>query len=89
MRGRDVWRALSLRLAGAGLLAIAALAATRLAALAHDSDPTTMPLAYLLAAIVFGSASAGAALLIHGRHLFDPVRVAGRWARQTVARRED
>ncbi len=82
MARRHIWATLSLRLGGALLLGIAALAALQLVADAHRSDPTVTPLAYLLALLVFGGASTGAALLVYARHLFDPVRVAGRWARQ-------
>jgi len=77
--------ALALRLGGAVLLGLAAFAAIHLVADARHQDPTTMPLAYLLALLAFVGASAGAALLGYGRHLFDPVRVAERWARQAPA----
>lgn len=38
--------------------------------------------AVLLAALLFVSGSAGAALFFLGRHLFDEVRVSRRWARR-------
>jgi hypothetical protein len=37
------------------------------------------PLVYLLSLLAFASGSAGAALLLEGRHLFDRVRVSERW----------
>lgn len=74
--------ALSLRLAGALLVAGACVAARRLVVLAQGVDPTRVPIAYLLALLAFGCASVGAALLVYGRHLLDPVPVADRWARQ-------
>ena len=81
--------AVTLRFAGTILVVLAYLLATHLVSIAHGADPTTMPLAYLLALLAFGCVSAGAALLLHGRHLFDPVRVAERWARQTPERDRD
>jgi len=82
------WAAVSLRFAGAVLVALAYGAGMHLVADARGRDPTTMPLAYLLALLAFGCASMGVAMLVHGRHLFDPVRVAERWARQLPEREE-
>ena len=76
----------ALRLAGAIGLAAAYGAARVLLGLARGGDPTAIPVAYLLALLAFGGASAGAALLVYGSHLFDPVRDAERWARRPTER---
>lgn len=70
---------LMLRAVGVGLLAITYLAISllrrRVTAGAVESDP----LAYLLAAGAFISASGGALLTVLGTHIFDRVEVSGRW----------
>ncbi len=37
------------------------------------------PVVYLLSLVAFACASAGAALLVEGHHLFDHIRVSERW----------
>ncbi len=76
---RKGWAGWLLRLAGAVLVAIGWCAARRLfAAPAHAPGAFD----YLLALVVFSAFSAGSAMLTLGAHLFDPVRVAGRWQRR-------
>jgi hypothetical protein len=76
---------LLLRVAGLALLLLAYAVAHRLLAIGAAHAGAEPPIAYLLAVIGFGCASAGAALLIHGHHLFDTVRVSRRWMIQPDA----
>jgi hypothetical protein len=68
---------LSLRASGVLALTIAATAIHTLVRL----HPQTGALAFLLAAIGFLCASAGAMLVIVGRHIHDRVQVSARWQR--------
>jgi hypothetical protein len=77
-----------LRGAGLILLLFAWLIGRELLAIG-EHEATEPPLAYLLAGIVFLSASAGAALLLNGQHLFDTVRVSRLWEPQADAQDED
>ena len=86
-----------LRLAGLLLCALAYAAIQRLVASPPEArDPRFI--AFALAAIGFLSASAGSAMILFGKHLFDQVEVSARWRRgyddpqgpiaDTLARRE-
>ncbi|WP_188062757.1 hypothetical protein [Sphingobium sp. KCTC 72723] len=71
---------IGLRLAGLALLLSAGAEATLLNSLVHqnagqDADPT----AFLLAALLCASASAGAALACLGAGLWEPVALSARW----------
>jgi hypothetical protein len=68
---------LSLRASGVLLLVIATTAIHTLAPL----HPAAGALAFLLATIGFLCASAGAMLMVVGRHIHDPVRISVRWQR--------
>jgi len=72
---------LGLRLAGVLLLALAYAAARALRARAVAGPVAGDPLAWLLAAASFVSASGGTALAVMGHHLFDQVQIARRWSR--------
>jgi len=76
---------LALRLAGLALLGIGGLIWRHLFAAA---DPTARfrALPYLLALIAMVSSSAGAALALFGRHLFDQVELSARWTVHASAR---
>ncbi|WP_447753090.1 hypothetical protein [Sphingopyxis fribergensis] len=69
-----------LRLGGAALGILSALAVSSLAAL-HLSGPHPDPGvgALLLAAAAFLCASLGATLLTQGRHIFDRIEISERW----------
>jgi len=69
---------LVLRSAGILLLCLAVLIGRRLFAV-PDVGAKYDPVAYLLALIGVSSASAGAALAMLGRHLFDQVELPARW----------
>lgn len=69
---------LMLRAAGLLLLALAALIA-RIAFAVPDPTARFRASAYLLALIGMASASAGSALAMLGRHLFDQVELPARW----------
>lgn len=75
------WRAdIGLRILGLTLCAIAYQALAHLVGMRPPAAPhQSGPLAYLLAAIGFMSASAGTALALLGKHLFDQVEVSARW----------
>lgn len=79
----SIWTDLGLRLAGAALLGVAALAANILFGAGARG---AMPIDYLVAAIGFLSASAGCALAWQGRHLFDQIALSSRWTFHQVAR---
>ena len=76
-----------LRAGGVALLAVAAFA---LRLLYHRAGPGSRlepgALEFLLAAIGFFAASAGATLLLLGAHLFDKVPISARWARRDAVR---
>ncbi len=80
------WAGFLLRLAGVALLCVAALIARHLFAVA-DPAAKTAPLVYLLALIGMTSASAGSAMAVLGRHLFDQVELSERWTIHNAARR--
>lgn len=87
------WRArrfanLALRLAGLALSGIAASIDCRMFA-APDPQARMQVLSYLLALIDVVSTSAGAALLVLGLHLFDPVDLPSRWKIHRAPRRSD
>ncbi len=75
------YASLLLRLAGVGLLVFAWFAGyalfhrTALGSIDRDA------IAFLLAALIFLLGSAGAALALLGRHLFDRVELARQWSR--------
>jgi hypothetical protein len=58
---------------------------------APDAHARSEPICYLLACIGMASASAGAVLVVLGRHLFDQVELSSRWTiyRPGRARRPD
>lgn len=69
---------LGLRASGLLLCGIAYTAVSRLSAM-HISPQTAGVFAYAFAAIGFLTASAGSALVLVGRHLFDEIEVSERW----------
>ena len=72
---RTIWAGWLLRLAGALLAAIGYRSGQRLFGVpVHPAGG----LDYLLALVTFTAFSAGAALLVHGAHLFDPTDVPNR-----------
>lgn len=73
-RGGDV----VLRALGLCLWAVAAGAVTRLVARPFHGG-TTDALGFLWAVVAFLAGSAGSALVLFGRHLFDRVQVSERW----------
>lgn len=75
-----------LRLAGLLLLVVAGLIGHGLFA-TPDPQATHEPIAYLLALIGMSSGSAGAALAVLGRHLFDQVDLPTRWTIHDAPRR--
>lgn len=77
---------LALRSAGLLLLGLAALIGRHLFAV-PDSGAMHDPIAYLFALIGMGSACAGAALTVLGRHLFDQVELPARWTIHEPPRR--
>jgi hypothetical protein len=79
---------LALRLAGLLLLCLAALIGRCLFA-APDAAAKDEPVAYLLGLIGMSSMSAGAALMVLGRHLFDQVNLPPRWRIHNPQRRRD
>jgi len=78
---------LGLRLAGLLLLLLAEQIGHHLFAI-PDSGAKYAPLAYLLALIGMSSLSAGAALAVLGRHLFDEVELPARWKIHNPPRRK-
>lgn len=77
---RSGWGDAGLRLAGAVLCALSCTAFDRLIALTHAAAGGAGTVTTLgLGTIGFLSASAGAAMLLLGRHLFDEVEVSSRW----------
>jgi len=71
-----------LRPSGAGLLGVAYLIASylfRIGPAYTGHEPFGV---YVLSVILFFSASAGAAMLVHGHHLFDRIVVSKRWIAQ-------
>jgi hypothetical protein len=72
---------LLLRLGGLALLALAAVDGLRLMAIGAGHEGQEPARVYLLALIGFLLASAGSALLVNGRRLFDRIAVSGHWAR--------
>ena len=80
-------RDVDLALRAGGLLLIA-MAHGLAWLLTHDvhshAGRAATPFDLLLAAALFVAASAGTALLVVVRHLFDEIRVAARWARPTA-----
>ena len=77
-----------LRMAGLILLLFTSVVVRQLLAIGEHRG-TEPPLVYLLAAIAFLCASAGVALLLHGQHLFDTVRVSRLWEPQVDARTDE
>jgi hypothetical protein len=76
------WRAdVALRLTGMMLGCVAHAAFGRLLALPPAARAAGV-LAYALAAFGFVSASAGSALALFGKHLFDRVELSARWRRR-------
>jgi hypothetical protein len=73
-----------LRLAGVALLALAWAMAEALRRRALAGPVTGDAPAYLLAALSFVGASAGAALVLMGGHLFDKIEIAARWGRPEI-----
>ena len=69
---------LALRLVGLILIVIAWRLGDHLFAV-PDPRAKLRPLSYLLALVWIGSACAGSALAVLGRHLFDPVELPARW----------
>lgn len=77
-----------LRPAGLGLIGAAALAGHALFGGAWRPDTAVhAPLAYVLGFALFYAGCAGAALLVMGRRLFDPVAVSPRWSHYADHRR--
>jgi hypothetical protein len=68
-----------LRAIGAGLLVLAWRTALYLVHIGQGLASHEPPLAYLLSLAAFCCASAGAALLCHGHHLFDRIAISERW----------
>lgn len=69
-----------LRLAGVVTLVIsAALWSLLFKAPTRSADAV----AFLLALLAFASLSAGSAMLVLGRHLFDQIELSARWARRS------
>jgi hypothetical protein len=68
-----------LRPAGAALLCGAWVTAHHLFTLGPATTRQEPLTVYLLSILLFACSSAGAAFLIHGRHLFDPVAISARW----------
>ena len=68
-----------LRIAGAGILAIAYFAGVALRSRAVAAPISGDPFAYLLAAGMFLGASVGSGLVVLGSHIFDRVEVSRRW----------
>lgn len=74
---------IGLRIAGLLLLASAWAEATLLNDLVRDHSAQDASVSeFLLAAVMFASASAGAALTILGSALWEPVPLSARWARR-------
>ncbi|MBM6577786.1 hypothetical protein KCP91_15490 [Microvirga sp. SRT01] len=83
------WKAdIGLRISGLILCGLAYLALTCLIAM-QVAPRTAGALAYALATVGFFSASAGTALAMLGKHLFDEVQVSTRWRRSYKARPQD
>ncbi len=68
-----------LRPTGAALLLIGWRTTLHLVAVGQRHARNEPPIVYLLALLVFACGSAGAALLVHGHHLFDRVQISERW----------
>ena len=77
------WKAdLGLRVIGLILCALAYAACTRLAALQPHAVGVA---AFALAATGFLTGSAGAAMTVVGRHLFDEIEISARWRTPELA----
>lgn len=77
---RSGWGDAALRLSGAALCALSYITFVRLVAWGHVAAKGASLVTPLgLGTIGFLSASAGAAMLLLGRHLFDEVEVSSRW----------
>ena len=68
-----------LRQMGVVLLLASYSAGHHLWALVHGRTGDPPPPAYLLALMAFLCFSSGAALVLHGHHLFDKVKISERW----------
>jgi hypothetical protein len=73
-----------LRLAGVALLALAWAVGEALHRRALAGPVNGDVLAYLLAALTFVCATAGAALAVMGSHIFDQIEIAARWGRPEI-----
>lgn len=75
------WQAdIGLRILGLACCGVAYVALTHLVAVAHPAPHHHAgPLAHLIAAIGFLAASAGSALALLGKHLFDRIEISARW----------
>ncbi len=83
---RDRLTDLGLRASGLALVALAALVLRTLYHRAGPGSPLQPgALEVLLATVGFLSASAGAALIVVGHHIFDQVRISQRWAYRRVS----
>ena len=74
-----------LRQLGVVSLLVAYAAGRHLVMIAPGYPRYQPPLVYGLALVAFVCGSAGCALLVHGRHLFDRVEVSERWRRPPPA----
>lgn len=78
---RTLLQSIGLRLAGLGLLALAAFAARHLYHMAHIGPVHEgTPAEFVVAAMAFFTASSGGILLALGIHIFDKVEISARWA---------
>ena len=77
---------LGLRISGLLFWAISYLAISRLVALRLPPPEQAIGgIAFILTAVGFLSASAGTAMVVLGRHLFDQVEISARWRRGSLA----
>lgn len=79
---RNLMQGPTLRIAGATLTAAALPLGHHLRILTQGRGGHEPVAAYALALITFLCATAGAALLVHGRHIFDRIPVSQPWTRQ-------
>ncbi|HEX7819104.1 MAG TPA: hypothetical protein VF463_00650 [Sphingobium sp.] len=79
------WASLALRGAGLCLIASVVVEGRALFTLVHIHPADRAIGALLLGMLAFVSASAGTALIMLGRHLFDPITLSPRWTRRGSA----